>query len=131
MELPELQSFAPTIYFLMRTVLEFIFTCTCHKLDYVNCFNKRKTIVLKFSLRIRNGKEEILLQNLTKLVEVEKAGVQEYRRDFCHVILLFFCATAALRTTRGSLSVCMSVCLYVSFSFFAIYSKNLQATHTS
>ena len=90
MELPELQSIAPTIYFLMRTVLEFIFTCTCHKLDYVNCFNKRKTIVLKFTLRIRNGKEEILLQNLTKLVEVEKAGVQEYRRDFCHVILQLF-----------------------------------------
>ena len=41
-----------------------------------------------------------------------------------------FCCNAALRTTRGSLYVCLSVCLYVSFSFFAIYSKNLQATHT-
>ena len=39
----------------------------------------------------------------------------------------FFCCNAALRTTRGSLYVC----LYVSFSFFVIYSKNLQATHTS
>ena len=51
------------------------------------------------------------------------------------MIVIFFAATAALRTTRGSLSVCLSVCLYVclyvSFSFFAIYSKNLQATHTS
>ena len=29
------------------------------------------------------------------------------------------------------MSVCMYVCLYVSFSFFVIYSKSLQATHTS
>ena len=32
---------------------------------------------------------------------------------------------------RGSLYVCLYVCMCVSFSFFAIYSKNLQATHTS
>ena len=29
------------------------------------------------------------------------------------------------------LSVCMSVCLSEVISFFVIYSKNLQATHTS
>ena len=42
-------------------------------------------------------------------------------------IVCVFAATAALRTTRGSPYVRPSV----SFSFFAIYSSKLQATHTS
>ena len=42
-----------------------------------------------------------------------------------------FCCNAALRTTRGSPYVCLYVRMSVSFSFFAIYSKNLQSTHTS
>ena len=38
----------------------------------------------------------------------------------------------ALRTTlEVCMSVCLSACLSVSISFFAIYSKNLQATQTS
>ena len=44
-----------------------------------------------------------------------------------HISILLFCCNAALRTTRGSPYVRMRV----SFSFFAIYSKNLQATHAS
>ena len=55
--------------------------------------------------------------------------------DFFPIIfsppLMFFCCNAALRTTRGSPYVCMYVCMCVSISFFAIYSKNLQATDTS
>ena len=39
--------------------------------------------------------------------------------------LIFKLQMQPLRTTKGS----MSVCLFVSISFFAIYSKNLQATH--
>ena len=36
---------------------------------------------------------------------------------------------AAKCSTKNQLEVCMSACPSVSFSFFTIYSKNLQATH--
>ena len=72
-----------------------------------------------------------------------KNNDSEYKCSFCVCVIkrcgtvnsfldgLIFCCNAALRTTRGSPYVHMSVCPSVSFSFFAIYSKNLQVTHTS
>ena len=57
----------------------------------------------------------------------EKNSYNFFRSDCVFLTKYFLVQNAALRTIRGSLFVCMSV----SFSFFAIYSKNLQATHTS
>ena len=46
------------------------------------------------------------------------------------VLLPNFLLQRSTKNHQGK-SVCLYVCLYVSISFFAIYSKNLQATHTS
>ena len=62
----------------------------------------------------------------------KRSGSQDrYLFDIMSIFSILFCCNAALRTTRGRMCVCMYVCLSVSISFFVIYSKNLQATHTS
>jgi len=57
---------------------------------HYNCIND----LVAQCLRNRNGKEEKLLRNLTKLVEVEKSGEREYRSSF----------TQAVRTNLGTLA---------------------------
>ena len=52
----------------------------------------------------------------------------------CMPVYLHVCTSACLHVRMSAtvcLYVCMSVCMSMGVSFFAIYSKNLQATHTS
>ena len=63
-------------------------------------------------------------------VIVSPCFLPPYMDLFLFQSLTFFAATAALKTTRGSPYVRLNVRPSVSFTFFAIYSKNLQATHT-